>query len=301
MILEVNRLKKSFGSKHVLNGIDLRIPDASVYGLVGKNGAGKTTFLNILAGISDADSGECIISGEKIRRGHYSSGLISYLPDLPSFFDYLTVREYISFILSACNSKHNGKYDFGKKLDEIGLDERARIKSLSRGNRQKLGILASVITEPKLLILDEPTSALDPVGRREVMLLIQDLRKQGITILFSTHILSDLESVCNKIGFLHEGIIQREVDMNADNNLNAYEITFRGSSTDCVSKICKHMPEYHVEVAAQSNKLICTPKDGNIDQERFFTAISHIDAEIHSIKRVSKNDLEVIMLEVLSK
>ena len=302
MIVEVNELQKSFGNKTVLDRLSLSIPEASVYGLVGKNGAGKTTLLNILAGISNASAGECFISGNRIIKGQYGSGSISYLPDLPTFFDYLTVQEYIKFILSAHKEKHNSLSAIvEQRVQELGLNGNTKIKALSRGNKQKLGIFAAVITNPKVLILDEPTSALDPVGRREVMTLIRELRDQGMTILFSTHILSDLELVCDRIGFLHKGRIQREIDMNSESGQRAIVLTIQNCKGNEREELAKHLPNYHVEVFDQGTKLICNPIDGVINQEKLFVAISHLAADILSVKRVSRKDLEAIMIEVLSE
>lgn len=302
MIVEVNNLQKSFGGKKVLDGLHLSIPEASVYGLVGKNGAGKTTLLNILAGVSEATAGECLITGERICKGGYGSGVVGYLPDLPNFFDYLTVDEYIRFILSASMARKDAlTRTVEKKVAELELNGKARVKSLSRGNKQKLGILAAVITEPKVLILDEPTSALDPVGRREVMSLIRDLRDQGMTILFSTHILSDLELVCDRIGFLHKGIIQKEICMDSGDEQEAYELVLRSGTEQDYTEITRTLPAYQVESLDGGNRLVCRPINGLMDQAEFFSAISKAGADILSVKKVSRKDLDAIMVEVLSQ
>lgn len=303
-MVKVDKLQKAYGNKIVLNNLCLSIPEGVVYGLVGKNGAGKTTLLNILAGISEATSGECMVFGEKVSKGQYSSSVLSYLPDLPNFYDYLTVQEYISFILSGQNKKMGSlPKDLETKYLELGLSGNTRIKALSRGNKQKLGIFVAVITKPKLLILDEPTSALDPVGRRDVMSLIRDLRNQGITILFSTHILSDLELVCDKIGFLHNGAIQKEVDMNANaDGDEAVEIAFStADETVGLSEFASLLPGYTIDQTPERNRIICKPCNGSIDQKEFLSAISASDMSISSIKKTTKKNLEAIMMEVLSE
>lgn len=303
-MVEVNKLQKAYGSKLVLDDLYLSIPEGTVYGLVGKNGTGKTTLLNILAGISEATAGECTVYGERVTKGQYSTGVLSYLPDLPNFYDYLTVQEYVNFIISGRGEKHNLlPKELETKYLELGISGDTRIKALSRGNKQKLGIIVAVITKPKFLILDEPTSALDPVGRRDVMSLIKNLREQGITILFSTHILSDLELVCDRIGFLHNGTIQREIDMNSSmDGDEAVEIVF-SSSDEIVdlSAFCSLLPRYEIIRAPERHGIICKPCDGIVNQKEFLSAISSVDNQISSIKKTTQKDLEAIMMEVLSK
>ena len=300
MIIEVNKLRKEYGNKIILDNLNMAIPEASVYGLVGKNGAGKTTFLNILAGISDATSGDCIVYGNNIRKGKNAPGILSYLPDLPNFFDYLTVKEYIRFILSANTvQKINHFADAEKKIEDIGISKNAKIKTLSRGNKQKLGILIAIITQPKVLVLDEPTSALDPIGRREVMTLIRQLREQGITVLFSSHILSDMELVCDRIGFLHKGTIQREIDLNSRTDQESYEIQIN-EADKASDRICQLLPEYKIQVTAEKNKIVCHPKNRQNNQSEFFSAISRLDMEVLSVKKTYRYDLEAVMDEVLS-
>ena len=304
MMVEVNKLQKAYGRKLVLNDLYLSIPEGAVYGLVGKNGAGKTTLLNILAGISEATAGECTVLGERVSKGQYSTGVLSYLPDLPNFYDYLTVQEYVNFIISGRNKKNSlPPTGLETKYLELGISGNTRIKTLSRGNKQKLGIIVAVITKPQFLILDEPTSALDPVGRRDVMSLIKDLRDQGITILFSTHILSDLELVCDRIGFLHNGAIQREIDMNSSiGGDDAVEIVFSGSDeTVDLSAFNSLLPGYEIVQKPERHGIVCKPCDGIVNQKEFLSAISSVDIPISSIKKTTQKDLDAIMMEVLSK
>lgn len=303
-IVKVTDLHKSYGAKVVLNDLSFSVPEATIYGLVGKNGAGKTTLLNILSGITAADSGECIISGEAANRGEFRSGIVSYLPDIPNFYDYLSVQEYVYFILSGRSKKYERvSIDIEKLYSDLGLNSKARIKALSRGNKQKLGILAAIITKPKVLILDEPTSSLDPVGRRDVMSLIKELRNQGMTIIFSTHILNDLESVCDRIGFLHNGAIQCEVDLTAsDKGKEVYEVIF--SPNDCdvnIQTLERLLPDYHISKEPESNKVVFESASSAPDQKKLFSGLALAENSVISVKRVYQHDLESIMMEVLSQ
>ena len=303
MIIEVNKLKKTYGDKVVLNNLNLIIQEPCVYGLVGKNGVGKTTLLNIISGLSSATSGECFLFDKKVCKGQYCPGMLSYLPDLPNFFDYLTVKEYVDFILSGSGKRLDSIRMKGieDQYHELGLKGKEKIKSLSRGNKQKLGIFTAVITEPRILILDEPTSALDPLGRRDVMSLIRELRNKGMTILFSTHILSDLEMVCDRIGFLHKGTIQKEIDMNVDASKNlCFEITVETKQSDKCKDIQSALTAFNV-IQLDANKLRVESNGEAFNQKYLLSILSELNVGIISIKRVAQRDLDAIMMEVLSQ
>lgn len=202
-MLNVYDITKSFENHKVLNGVSFSVNAGEIYGLIGKNGAGKTTLMNIIAGLSKSDGGNCSIGEE-----NNSISKISYLPDIPTFFDYLTAQEYIDFLLM------NVKYTNGRRndlLQLVGLQGNEKIKSMSRGMKQRLGVAAALVTDPKVLLLDEPTSALDPQGRHELMKILKQLKANGRSIVLSTHILADMEKVCDRVGFLHEGVIKNEV------------------------------------------------------------------------------------------
>ena len=202
-MLNVDSIEKSFDNRKVLNGVSFSIEDGEIYGLIGKNGAGKTTLMNIIAGLSKSDAGMYAI-GE-------TDGTISgvgYLPDIPAFFDYLSAQEYLDFLLMNTNRMHDTR---SRLLQLVGLNGNEKIKSMSRGMKQRLGVAAALVNNPKILLLDEPTSALDPQGRHELMEILRQLKEDGRSIVLSTHILADMEKVCDKVGFLHDGIIKKEV------------------------------------------------------------------------------------------
>ncbi len=215
MIL-VNNIAKRFGENRVLTDVSLRVNDASIYGLIGHNGAGKTTLMSIMAGLSKADYGSYDYGGKKI----------SYLPDIPGFFEHLTAGEYIQFLMSGIPNASTQKSEF--LLAQVGLASKNRIQKMSRGMRQRLGIAAALVNDPDILLLDEPTSALDPTGRIELMQILRELRRQGKSIILSTHILADMEKICDEVGFLHNGVIQRTVKIQDLNNSNVWIVRFGG-------------------------------------------------------------------------
>lgn len=206
-MLKVTDVKKSFGSKVVLDGLSFSIPKNSIFGFVGKNGAGKTTTMKMILGLMRMDSGEILVDGQKVLYGNTPTNrLIGYLPDVPEFYTYMTPREYLCFCGEVAGLQRE---EICKRADEllerVGLiNEKKKIKGFSRGMKQRLGIAQALMGKPKLLICDEPTSALDPLGRKELLDILV-ASKEETTIMFSTHILSDVERICDRIAFLHEG------------------------------------------------------------------------------------------------
>ncbi len=208
-ILEIKNLQKRFGDKEVLKGVDLSVPEHSVFGFIGKNGAGKTTTMKMILGLLELDAGEIRVAGEPVVYGQNTTNqYIGYLPDVPEFYSFMTAREYLAFCGEITGmSKKEIKVRSEELLELVGLSgERHRIKGFSRGMKQRLGIAQALLNQPKLLICDEPTSALDPVGRKEILDILLAARKQT-TVVFSTHILSDVERICTDVAFLHDGAI----------------------------------------------------------------------------------------------
>ena len=209
-MLKLEHISKSFGDKVVLKDVNISIESGEVYGLIGKNGAGKTTLMNIISCIMASDGGEVFIDDKKILTQNDLSKKLCYIVDVPSGYEYLNAREYLSFIVSSqklSKDEENKIIDFNLKLVNLQDTGKKLIKSFSRGMKQRLGIAAGLIFDPEIVMMDEPTSALDPEGRLEVLNIIQDLKSRGKTILLSTHILSDVERVCDKIGILSDGEI----------------------------------------------------------------------------------------------
>ena len=206
-VLRVENLHKSFGEKQVLKGLGFAVPEHSVFGFVGRNGAGKSTTMKIALGLLKADQGEVYVMGDKVRYGNASTNrCVGYLPDVPEFYDFMTAREYLGFCGDLSGMEKKAVKERSEQLLEmVGLsDEKKRVKGFSRGMKQRLGLAQALLHRPKLLICDEPTSALDPLGRRELLDILEKA-KDETTVLFSTHILSDVESICDRVAVLEKG------------------------------------------------------------------------------------------------
>jgi ABC-2 type transport system ATP-binding protein len=192
-----------------VNDLNLTIPHGSVYGFLGRNGAGKTTALKMITGLSKPTNGEIYIYDNKVEFGKpMSYNNIGFLPDVPEFYSFMTAREY----LFLCGRLHKMSDDQIKsKIREIfeliNFDKKRlknKISTFSRGMKQKLGIAVALLNSPSLIMLDEPTSALDPIGRKETINIINSL-KGKYTVVFSTHILTDVERVCDRIALIEKG------------------------------------------------------------------------------------------------
>nr|MBO2494490.1 ABC transporter ATP-binding protein [Clostridia bacterium]PZN11137.1 MAG: ABC transporter ATP-binding protein [Caldicoprobacter oshimai] len=206
-ILEIKQLYKRFGHHEVLKGLDMDVPEHSIFGFVGQNGAGKTTTMKIILGLLKADSGSVTVCGEKVTYGETKTNRnIGFVPDVPEFYGYMNPMEYLKLCGEITGlPKNKIKSRSEELLELVGLkDEKRKIGQFSRGMKQRLGIAQALLNEPKLLICDEPTSALDPIGRKEILDILL-AAKGKTTIVFSTHILSDVERICDHIAVLHDG------------------------------------------------------------------------------------------------
>lgn len=208
-ILRLDRVSKNFGGRAVLQDLEFSIPQRSVFGLIGKNGAGKTTTMKLILGFLKPDSGEISVSGKRVKYGNTKTNQYTgYLPDVPEFYGYMRPIEYLLFCGRITGHSKTQIQERAKELlSLVGLEnENKKIGGFSRGMKQRLGIAQALLGKPKLLICDEPTSALDPVGRKEILDILS-AAGENTSILFSTHILSDVERICDHIAILNGGKI----------------------------------------------------------------------------------------------
>lgn len=195
-----------------LDGLTLNVHEHEVFGFLGRNGAGKTTTIKILTSLLRPSSGEASIFGESIRT-RASRRLIGYLPEQPYYYEYLSPRETLDFYGQLQGlSPAERKNEWARLAELLDLHEIAdeRIKGFSKGMRQRVGFAVALVGNPPLLILDEPMSGLDPVGRRMIRQLILRCRDEKKTVFFSSHVLSDVEMVCDRAGILVRGKLVRQ-------------------------------------------------------------------------------------------
>jgi ABC-2 type transport system ATP-binding protein len=201
-------LTKKYGDLVALDSLDLTVAAGTVFGFLGPNGAGKTTTIKLLTGLAQATAGEAwvdnvpVVHGGGEARRHFG-----YLPEEPHIYGWMKGREFLSLVGRLAGLDGAAlKKRVSEMMEQAGLEEAAnrRVSGYSRGMRQRLGLAQALITRPPVVFLDEPTSALDPVGRRDVLSLIETLRGET-TVFLSTHILADVERVCDEVGILNRG------------------------------------------------------------------------------------------------
>jgi ABC-2 type transport system ATP-binding protein len=212
--LETTNLEKTYAvgfwrkkPRVALRPLNLTVAEGEVFGFLGPNGAGKTTTLKLLMGLVFPTGGTARILGKDINDPAIKAQ-IGFLPEQPYFYDYLTARELLEYYarLSGMESKERGR-KVEAMLERVGLKDAARVqlRKFSKGMLQRVGLAQAVLHDPKVVFLDEPMSGLDPMGRREVRDLMEELKQQGKTVFFSTHILSDAEALCDRVAVIHQG------------------------------------------------------------------------------------------------
>ena len=197
--------------KTAVDNISLSIDKAEVFGIIGVNGAGKSTIIKMIMGFIAPDSGQILVSG-KSPSDPESRRRIGYLPENPYFYENLTARELLMFSCqtSGIDKKTSDKH-IGILLKQVGLyaEQNQKLKTFSKGMIQRAGICFALVHDPDIIIFDEPMSGLDPLGRKMVIDLIEDLKKRGKTVLFCSHILNDVERICDRVGIMDSGSLEK--------------------------------------------------------------------------------------------
>ncbi len=254
--VQTNGLTRAYGSMVALNSLDLTVNRGDLFGFIGSNGAGKTTTLRILATFLQPSAGSARVLGhDVVNDADAVRHVIGYMPDFFGVYKDMEVTEYLDFF-GACYKIPTAKREqtVNDVLELVGLTEKrgSIIGALSRGMQQRLGLARVLIHDPQLLLLDEPASGLDPRARIEMMAILQELQRMGKTIIISSHILSELQSLCNRVAIIergqliYSGPVQGVRDQMAAGLV--YWITISGDSTRAI-EILKTRPEVTDAVA----------------------------------------------------
>ena len=203
--LAVRGLAKRYGSVHALKGVDLEVGEGELVGLLGPNGAGKSTLVKIAVGLVRPSRGDAFVAGARAG-SRPARAALGYLAELFRFPGWYTADEVLDLHQRLAGS-HGGAAERRRLLELVALSDAAtrRVDGMSKGMQQRLGVAQALVGEPRLLMLDEPTSALDPVGRRTVRLLLEELRARGVSVLLNSHLLSEVELVCDRVAILLGG------------------------------------------------------------------------------------------------
>ncbi len=212
--IETKQLTKSYRSRtagniNVVDHLDLHVEEGEIFGFLGPNGAGKTTTIKMLLGIIYPTSGEGFVLGKEIGDMDVHR-LISYLPERPYYYEHMTGPEILKFYGSLFGINDPAKFQMLLEKVNLHRDVTKTISQYSKGMQQRIGLAQSLINDPKLLFLDEPTGGLDPIAHREIRDLILSFRDEGRTVFISSHELSEVELICDRVAIINRGIIERQ-------------------------------------------------------------------------------------------
>jgi ABC-2 type transport system ATP-binding protein len=244
-MIAVEQVRKSFNGTIALDGFTLQVAAGELFGLVGPNGAGKTTLIKILSTLLPPDTGTVKIGGLDVtKRSRDVKRLIGYLPDQPGVYQDMSVREFLEFFADAfqiTGARHRMAVDRAVERSGLGRRSRDSLEQLSFGMKQRLLLAKTLLHDPEVLLLDEPATGLDPIARIELRAQLKQLQAEGITILISSHILSDLEDICTQIALIGWGRNTADADGHSVIQLRApqpqlriYEIELIGDSAAAV-------------------------------------------------------------------
>lgn len=245
-LVQIESLTKSFPKgfwrkrEKVVDRISFDVERGEAFGLVGHNGAGKTTLLKCMVGLLRPDNGKITLFGDSILSSKVKHR-IGFLPEYPYFYDYLTGQEFLDLCARLFGLPYRERrkriYSLMERVGLLHFRDRL-LRRYSKGMLQRVGIAQALINDPDLLLLDEPMSGLDPIGRKEIRDLLLELKREGKTLLLSSHILSDVETLCDRTGFLVAGEMTHcgSVKALVESKIESYEIVISGLSIDILQR-----------------------------------------------------------------
>jgi ABC-2 type transport system ATP-binding protein len=286
-------LTKTYGSHRALDGVSVSVRDGSIYGLVGPNGAGKTTLLGLLAGLRHPTSGSLDV-GVQIEQ-------LAVLPDTPQYEPWLTAAEVVD-LSRTLSAPEIPETRVREVLVEAGLEDaiEKKVGGFSRGMLQRLGLAATVVGDPQVLLLDEPSAALDPAGRREVLDLVARLRGRA-TVMFSSHILSDVQEVCDTVGILRDGHLLFEGSLDellVGRAGVTYRVRLRTPNSAVVQSLEAASWVHSIEQSSLMEFLVAAVGPGEAEKN-LIRVLADAHAEVISVTPEGA-DLEDVFLELTS-
>lgn len=293
IVIETSGLTKSYGEILALDGLDLRVPEHSIFGFLGPNGAGKTTAMKLLLGLIRPTAGSATVFGMDVARDSVEiRSRVGYLPQDPRFYEHMTARQTLTF--TAHFFFKGPEALIAERVEEVlelvGLQGKSDrpVEGFSGGERQRLGIAQAQVNYPDLLILDEPAASLDPLGRRDVLDVMARLRKHT-TIFYSTHILDDVQRVSDSVAILNKGklITSGPIEaLLAGSEGLTYRVVFRGDADAARTRVAQH------------DWLTTIHADGGADgQHHWRVAVTNAEAAEARLLRVLLDDPNVVVTE----
>lgn len=228
------------GCVYAVKGVSLSIPEGGVYGLIGPNGSGKSTVMKMLVGLLAPDAGECRVFGLP-STATANRREIGFLPENPYFYKFLTGEETVRFYGRLCGLRGAALQTRTRELLElVGLTEAKdrRLRGYSKGMLQRIGLAQALVQNPRLLVLDEPTAGVDPIGSRTIRDIILNIKQQGVTVFLCSHLLEQVQEICDRVGVLYQGCLIAEGTMDELTRDNQHsEITLRNPSPELLEQI----------------------------------------------------------------
>ena len=277
-VIELKNLKKYYGKSRGIENVSLRINKGEIYGFIGPNGAGKSTTIRTILGLINKTAGEIYLNGVKLDPNDpETKKMIGYLPGEINLYNDMTVKELFNYHASFYNK------DLSKRRKELvkllKIDENKKVGNLSLGNLKKVAIILSLMHEPQILILDEATSGLDPIMQNVFHNILLEEKKKGTTILYSSHILSEISNICDRVAIIKDGLIIKEGIID---NIKEDNYTYLTISSKDINKIKKDLK---LKLIKESKSMV--------------TFINNLDSNT-LIKKLSKYDIDKILIEELS-
>ncbi|XMB86381.1 ABC transporter ATP-binding protein [Mycoplasmatota bacterium WC44] len=300
-VIKTKNLTKKFGNFLAVNELNITVEHGQVYGFIGKNGAGKTTTINMILSLIKATNGQVFINDELVdfKDSSYKQK-IGFVSDVPVFPNHMNAKEYLIYVGELFGIKGvTLKESVFEVLKFVGLDNTKKlVKSYSRGMKQRLAIAASLVNDPDILIMDEPTSALDPIGRKQVIDIIDKLRGKK-TIFYSTHILNDVERVCDSVCLIDKGniIVQDTVEnIKKHYYLNRYLVD---TNNNVLLKGILINSTWIKYVDNHKEGLIFEYSDEDLYKEKFLALLIDNNIHLNELRKLNMN-LEDIFVKVVN-
>lgn len=292
IILQTDDLSKNFGAVTAVQSINLRVQQGEVFGFLGPNGAGKTTTIGMVLGLIHPSAGRITLFGQPVTP-HHNGALkqVGSLVGAPSLLPYLTAQQNLQLVAKLHDGVENGRIQ--EILELVGLTNAAerKVQGFSTGMKQRLGLGAALLHRPALIILDEPTNGLDPAGMREVRTLIRQLADDGITVFLSSHLLHEVEQVCDRIAVIRQGKIVAQGGVDELLNQSGQSVRLKVKNPAQAGELLAQLPQ--AEVATNGAYV----QVSGVESE---TAVAHLtqNGVIPSEVTVQKSDLESLFLEL---
>lgn len=302
-VIETWGLSKQYDGKGGCKEITLQVPRGTVFGFLGQNGAGKSTFVRTMLGLLHPTEGKATMLGQPIGT-EASRRKVGYLPELFRYPDWLTGRQLLEHHGEICGlTRSERKRIIHEVVERVGLSGRVdeRIRGYSKGMQQRIGLACALLSDPDLIFLDEPTSALDPIGRKEVRELIAQLRDQGKTIFLNSHLLSEMETVCDHVGIIHRSELVVHGEWRKLSAVKPQiEITLEQASQDW-HELLPFVTENRLlrDVEGQTTWLVTLDRDGRVPA--LLEGLIASGAAVHEVVRKQQSLEDVFLYWVQQK